>query len=918
MLGRDGLEAVRAVKVYRLEGVTEAEAEGFARDVLAEPLEQRYALNRPLVDDARHRVEVAYRPGVTNPESASLLKAARHVGLDGMVAADSSWEYHFYGRVDDARARAIVGRLLVNDTVEHVVTRPPSTLLLRGDERAAETVALRGLDDDALDELSRTRMLYLSRAEMRALRDFFRRAGRDPVDVELETLAQTWSEHCSHKTFKSPLATDGGERPPLLMRLKDASRRHDANVLSSFEDNSGVIRLTDGWGVCGKVETHNSPSAIEPYGGAATGSGGVFRDIAGTGLGARCIASTDVFCLAPPDLAERDVPPGCLHPRYVLRRVVAGVRDYGNRMGIPTNNGSLHFHPDYRAKPSVIVGAYGIVPDDACRKGAPVPGDVVVVAGGRTGRDGIHGATFSSGEMTGTTSEVAASAVQIGNPVEEKRTFDALLACRDRGLLRALTDCGAGGFSSAIGEMGARTGVAVELERAPLKYSGLAPWEIWVSESQERMVAAVPPEHADDVVRVCAEHNVEATVLGTFTGDGRLVVRHRGRVVCDLPMELLHDGMPRAPLAARWAPPAYDDHDVPEPADATAELCRVLADPNVCSKEPVVRLYDHTVQGTNVVAPYGGPDGRAPNDGAVVTPLYGDDAAVAIAHGLHPALVRLDPYWGAAWAVTEALANFVAAGGDPRHAGLVDNFVWPVPDERLLGALDRCVDALVDAMDAFGVPFVSGKDSLSSTYRDPRGGVVEVPPTLCVSAFGPARVDACVGTAFAEPGSYVVLLGALDASSPGGSVYARMRDCGGALPRVDMDAAATRFASLHDALGRGLVRACHDVSEGGVAVALAEMCVGGGLGARVDARACGDGRADLLLFAEVAGCFVVEVAPDALDDLTAVLGAGPVAVLGRTTPARRLVVECDGELVIDASLERLHDAWARPMTEVFH
>ena len=341
-------------------------------------------------------------------------------------------------------------------------------------------IPIRKMNNTELLDLSRDK-LFLNLEEMKVVQEYFRRIGRDATDCEIEIIAQTWSEHCVHKTFKAKLIVDGKEKKPLFKRLKDATEEvaHPL-VLSAFVDNSGVIEFFDGMAICGKVETHNSPSAIEPYGGAMTSSGGVFRDIVGTGLGAKVLASTDMFCFAPPGTPQDKIPAGCLHPHYLLRRVVAGVRDYGNRMGIPTNNGSLHFHPDFRAKPTVIVGAYGILPAATSRKSWPKAGDLVVTLGGRTGRDGIHGATFSSGEMTDRTMEVNASAVQIGNPIEEKRMFDAILAARDEGLIRTITDCGAG-FASAVGEMGSKTGARIALDRAPLKCPGLAPWEILLS-----------------------------------------------------------------------------------------------------------------------------------------------------------------------------------------------------------------------------------------------------------------------------------------------------------------------------------------------------------------------------------------------------------------------------------------------------
>src|SRR3990167_5250609 len=356
---------------------------------------------------------------------------------------------------------------------------------------------------------------------MKVIQNYFKIIGRDPTDCEIEVLAQTWSEHCVHKTFNAKLIIDGKKKNPLIARIKSTAKNNKKIIVSAFEDNSGVIDFYDGWAMSGKVETHNSPSAIEPYGGAMTGSGGVFRDILGTGLGAKPIVSTDIFCFAPPDLLQKELPPGCLPPDYLLRKVVYGVRDYGNRVGIPTNNGSVHFHKDFRAKPTVAVGSFGIVKKSKSQKGNPKVGDLILTIGGRTGRDGVHGATFSSGEMTSETIDVLGSAVQIGNAIEEKRIIDLVMALSEQNLIRAVTDCGAGGYSSAIGEMAKSLGAEVDLEKVPLKYAGLAPWEIFLSESQERMVIASDPKNLKKVIELAKLYNVEMAAIGKFTGDRR-------------------------------------------------------------------------------------------------------------------------------------------------------------------------------------------------------------------------------------------------------------------------------------------------------------------------------------------------------------------------------------------------------------
>ncbi len=915
-LGINSVEKVRTAKVFRFEGIDEDAAYFLAVRLLAEEIFQSFRVNGAVINDAAFVIEVAYRPGVMNPEAASLMKSASDLGVDGLIAADSSWQYGFYGeKITGADIERIVNNLLVNATVEYVVKEKPETLVIQGNPGRTEIVPIRGMNDQQLIELSRDK-LFLNLEEMKVIQNYFSSLGRDPTDCEIEIIAQTWSEHCGHKTFKARLIVDGKEKKPLLKRLRDATEesKHPL-VLSAFVDNSGVMDFYDGMAICGKVETHNSPSAIEPYGGAMTGSGGVFRDIVGTGLGAKVIASTDMFCFAPPDLPAEEIPPGCLHPHYLLRRAIAGIRDYGNRIGIPTNNGSLHFHRDFRAKPTVIAGSYGILPAAACQKGQPKPGDRVIAMGGRTGRDGIHGATFSSGEMTDRTIDVNASAVQIGHPIEEKRMFDAILTARDEGLIRAITDCGAGGFASAVGEMGAETGARIALDLAPLKYPGLSPWEILLSESQERMVLSVAPEHVERLFEICRDNNVEITVLGEFTSDGHFSATYEGREVMNLDMSFLHGGLPQRVLNAAWKRPSLDAHQIETPADWPGLYKKVMGHLNICSKDPIVRMYDHGVQGTCALPPFTGVHGDGPNDAAIITPILGMPYGMVIAHGLNPVLNLIDPYYGSIWAAAEAVSNAVACGANPAEITLIDNFIWPFPDEEQLGALDMAVDACVDFVRATGMPFISGKDSLSSTYRGKDGTVIRIPPVLCVSAFG--RIpDAAktVSADFKATGSHIVLFGYRDTKEMAGSVYCQIHGAlGSNLPRINPDNLMRVLKTLYRAVGSGKLQACHDISEGGLAVALAEMCFGGDTGAVINIPE--DEDAVNFLFNETAGCFLAEVSAGL--NPAAIFGDIPCRIIGVTSTDKSITVKQSEEELFTLELGELKTAWQQPMKEVF-
>lgn len=912
-IGIPGLERVRTTRVYRLEGITEGVAQELAGTLLAEPLVQQFSVNQPIITDASQLIEVAYNPGVMNPEAASIVKSAKDLGIN-LVAADSSTEYGFYGNVTSEQVEQITERLLVNKTVERIVTEKPDTLVIHGEVGPVNIVPVRDAFPEELMTLSKDK-LFLNLQEMQVIQDYFRELGRDPSDCELEHIAAAWSEHCGHKTFKAKVMVDGIEKQPLFTRISETARKYFGDeVVSAFVDNSGVITFYDGQAICYKVETHNSPSAIEPYGGAMTGSGGVFRDVLGTGQGAKVLVSTDMFCFAPTDLDPSKLPQGTLHPDYLQRRVVAGVRDYGNRMGIPTNNGSVHYHEDFRAKPTVIVGTGGIIEESRAQQGEPQVNDLVIAIGGRTGRDGIHGATFSSGEMTDRTINVNSSAVQIGNAIEEKRMADAIIEARDKDLVRAITDCGAAGFASAVGEMGSEIGVTVDISKAPLKYPGLAPWEIWLSESQERMVLAIDPTKAEEFLAVCKKFNVEATVLGQFDGSHQLTVKYGDKTVANLDYDFLKHGLPQRVMEAHWEKSELNGAEPELPTDWVGTIKKVLAHGNVCSKEPIVRQYDHGVQGTNALPPFGGEKYDGPNDAVIVTPILGKKYGMVVSHGMNPILNRIDPYEGSKWAIAEAMANYVAVGGDPDKSAWINNYIWPFPDRRAMGSLDKSVDAVVDSMNAFQRPVVSGKDSLSSTYRGKDGQVIEIPPVLCMSIFGKIPdVEQTATSDIKKPGSTLVLVGNLSESMGGSTYYDINGLVGNEVPKTDLKILPTIMRTVHQAIKNGGVLACHDVSEGGVITTVAEMCFGGDCGVELN---LGEGRADKLLFNETAGSFVVEVEDE---EAAQQLFAGvPHQVLGKTRQEKVLSVRQQKSTLFDASVDELKQAWQDPLRRIFH
>jgi len=777
---------------------------------------------------------------------------------------------------------------------------------------------------EELLHMSRQRGLSLSVEEMKAIQEHFRKVGRSPSDAELETIAQTWSEHCKHKSFRAAVDhvekdADGQERRRQYNDLlKETIVRATDEIkapwcLSVFKDNAGIVTLTENEALAFKVETHNHPSALEPYGGAGTGLGGVIRDILGAGLGAKPIANTDVFCFAP--LESEGGNKETLPPRRIFHGVVSGVRDYGNRMGIPTVNGAVYFDEDFHYNPLVFCGTLGLIPTDAIEKEVR-PGDRVVMLGGRVGRDGIHGATFSSDSLT---TGIESSVVQIGNPIVQKKLMDVQLKARDLRLYRGITDCGAGGLSSAVGEMGEKSGVDVHLERVPLKYHGLAPWEIWLSESQERMVLAVPPENLQKLLDLCAAEDVEATDIGEFKNDGRLRVMHKGEAIVDMDMAFLHDGIPKRHLKSTWTAPKIDAAYPPEPKDLEKVLLQILGQPTVASKEWIIRQYDHEVQGRTVLKPLVGEEGKGPGDATVMRPSPTSWQGVALSNGLNPHHSRWDAYWMAASALDEAVRNLIAVGARLDRIAILDNFCGGDPtNPEIMGELVRASQACYDMAVAYGTPFISGKDSLNNQFFDPvTGRKKNIPTTLLISALSLVDdIRKVVTMDLKKPGNYLYALG-LTKGELGGSQYGLVRKVkAGVSPRVTPSEHLPIYEGLNRAMNQNLVAACHDCSEGGLGVALAEMALAGGCGLHADLRKAPlsddikeEGRTDAALFSESNGRFVVEVAAKNRKAFEACFPHSALGCIGQVRESRKVQVVGLGGKTLSWSLESIEKYW---------
>lgn len=867
---------------------------------------------------------VLLKPGVMDPVALSIVDAAADIGI--RVETVRSFRRYFGPPPDSATQKLLFSRILANDAIEQVIAGPLHLdHLSLGSRYSFERIEnpLRNLDEKGLEKLSRDGLLALNLEEMKAVQKHFVDLGREPTDVELETIAQTWSEHCSHKTLKGEIEFEGRLIQNLLketifgatqqIRQKMGSKDWCVSV---FEDNAGVVQFDENYHVCFKVETHNHPSAIEPYGGANTGLGGVIRDPLGTGLGAKPIASTDIFCFAPPDTSLDRLPPGILHPKKIINGVVSGVRDYGNRMGIPTINGAVCFDDRYLANPLVYCGTVGIIPVDRSQKSIRA-GDLIVAVGGRTGRDGIHGATFSSIELTAESEHVSGGAVQIGNAIAQKKMLDVILQARDQGLYRAITDCGAGGFSSAVGEMGEKLGAHVDLDRAPLKYSGLSYTEIWISESQERMILAVPPENLQQLQQLFQGENVETAVLGHFEDTGMLRLFYQGNPVANLSMNFLHHGQPRVVRKATRPVPSKASADIHFPAEEnyTSTLHRLLGSLNVCSKEWIIRQYDHEVQGGSVIKPLVGIHEDGPEDASVVTPVLGSHRGIALGVGLNPHYGDHDCYTMALAAVDEAVRNLVAVGADPDRIALLDNFCWGNTDRpETLGSLVLAAQGCRDASLALNMPFISGKDSLKNEYHSGHRHII-IPPTLLISAMGQVPdVRRCVTMDLKKPGNAIYLVGNTH-SEFGGSHYGLIHGINaGNPPRTDLTQAPSIFRGIYHSIQKGLIRSCHDLSEGGLAVAIAEMAFSGGVGAKLVLPSTPGLQDPDWLFSESTTRFIVEVETNKKADFLKAMEGLPVHFLGSTVPQLQLSIQnASGKLLIESELSSLKESWQKPL-----
>jgi phosphoribosylformylglycinamidine synthase len=942
------VESVRTIDVYTFDvDISQQEMTLLGEKLFADPVIQVFS-DKPLAEDFSWLIEVGFKPGVTDNVGGTAKKASEDLLKTTLHGVYFSRQYLIKGNITKEEADRIAGGLLANSMIERWVITSIRDWdkkkgvhlplpVVRGKHKPSVSTLKLDVSDNELKEISRQRLLALNLSEMKAIQKYFNKADVRkerkeislslPTDVEIEVLAQTWSEHCKHKIFNS-LITYTDEKGTKTINslfntfIKRATREINKPwLVSVFTDNAGVIKFNEEHNLVMKVETHNTPSALDPYGGAITGIVGVNRDPLGTGMGARLIFNTDVFCFASP-FYDKELPPRLLHPKRIFEGVRRGVEHGGNKSGIPTVNGCIVFDERYLGKPLVYCGTGGIMPSTINGKPSHIKkihiDDLIVMTGGRIGKDGIHGATFSSIELDEAS---PVSAVQIGDPITQKKMLDFLLEARDKGLYNAITDNGAGGLSSSVGEMAALCGgCIINLEKCPLKYAGLDPWEILLSESQERMTLAVHPDKMDEFLELARTRDVEATVIGTFTGSGKFYVMYGDKTVAYLGMDFLHRGLPTMKLNARWEPLKFEE-PVLGTVNLTTALKTLLSRLNICSKEYVIRQYDHEVQAGSVVKPL---TGDGPSDAAVLRPLLDSMEGVVVANGICPRYGDIDTYHMTACAIDEAVRNHICVGGSFDHLAGLDNFCWcdPVKSEKnpdgeyKLAQLVRANMALYDYTKAYGVPCISGKDSMKNDYII-GSRKISIPPTVLFSTIGKIEdVRKAVTMDVKMPDDRVYVLGITKDELGASEYFASLGYIGNDVPKVDAASAKKLYIALEKAIKEGIVASCHDCSDGGLGVALAESAFSGELGMTIELTKVpveNIKRADTILFSESQSRFVITVAPDKVGRFEEIMKGNVFADIGVVTQQQNFTVMDGEKVILSAGIDELKKAWQKTL-----
>lgn len=960
-----GFSIVGILDVYTVDATVSSEDKVKIAAMLVNPVTQLIVapadLSEVSVNDFTWAVEIGYLPGVTD----NVGNTAKEL-ISDVIQFSFSPDEHVYtsqvifirgdGNRENISALAfgwynpLIQRMSVKSFDEYIRDGGMGIQIPKVHLNSRATVIHVDLHvpDDELAEIgkegianrdgSRRGPLALDLRYLRAIRDYFDSIGRNPTDIELESIAQTWSEHCKHTIFADPIddVKDGLFKHYIKRATEEIRRKKGKEdfCASVFTDNSGAIEFDNEYLITDKVETHNSPSALDPFGGAITGIVGVNRDALGFGLGAKPVLNRYGFCFSTPDdesqlFRDKALTQPLLSSKRIIQGVIDGVNSGGNCSGIPTTQGFLYFDERYRGKPLVFVGTVGLIPKKNTHgilyEKKAMPGDYIVMAGGRVGLDGIHGATFSSEALT---TGSPAAAVQIGDPITQKKLSDVLIReARDLNLYRSITDNGAGGLSCSVAEMAKECGgCLVELDQVPLKYSGLEPWQIWISESQERMTLAVPPEHWEALQSLCQRRGVEVSVIGTFTDSGRCLVNYRANTIMDISMNFLHYGLPVRSMHSTYTPTETAVNPPTEPSDYTEDFLQLMSRLNVTSIEQITSQYDHEVQGTSVLKPLQG-KGRVNGDATVIRPVHTSDKGVIVSQSLYPAYTEKNAYKMAAATIDTAIRNAVTAGADINSLALLDNFCWcSATEPERLGQLKQAVKACYDYALAYGTPFISGKDSMFNDFKGytATGEAIKisVPPTLLVSTIGTiADIHTIVSLDAKNAGDSVYLLGDTQ-DEMGGSEYYRLKmDDSGIVPSVNTDKNRKLYETYHQAIKAGVLSSAQSVHLGGLAVALAKSALGGRVGMEINLTTMLKevSRNDVALFSESQGRILVTVAPAKIPAFESLFSKLGYKKIGTVTAKRNLrVTGINGNVIIDTAIENVELRYRSHFGIVYH
>ncbi len=875
-------------------------------DAIHNPLIEIPSLKPTVINDFDHALEIGYLPGVTDNVATTTSELIcdlfkTEFAKDDQVA--SSTLYFLRGSLNHEELKKVKAALHNNliqrchylEASEYALKGMPVMMPrvdLKNSEVKVTSVNLEVSDEELMvlgkqgirnEDGTFRGPLALTLNELHVIRDYFRKEGRQPTDIELECIAQTWSEHCKHKIFASPIdEVAGGLYKSYIKKATETVRQNkgaDDFCVSVFKDNSGAIKFNENYYITDKAETHNSPSALDPFGGAITGVVGVNRDTLGFGKGAKPIANRYGFCFGMPNddepiYRDKDLTDQALKPKTIIDGVVHGIEAGGNQSGVPGPQGFIYFHDRYKGKPLVFAGTIGLIPKEvggmpSYEKGAQA-GDLVVVIGGRVGQDGIHGATFSSESLD---EGSPSTAVQIGDAITQKRFMDAILTeARKENLYNSITDNGAGGISCSVPEMARECGgCRVDLEKVPLKYANLEPWKIWISESQERMTLAVEPSKWPRLQEIFKKHGTEATVIGEFTNDGHCKISYNNEPIFNLSMEFLHEGVPLPALSTKKVEFTGAEPQIaaPNAEQVKTDLLNILAQPNIASYAYVSTLFDHEVQGNSIVKPLQG-KGLVNNTATIIKPDYKTWHGAVLSQALNPFYSEIDSYHMAASAIDSAIRNAVAVGANPDHLALMDNFCWCSSDEpERLYQLKKAAEACYDYAVAYGAPYISGKDSMFNDFKgfNAKGESVKisVPPTLLISGLGvipDVRKALTLDTKVA--GDLVYVLGKT-ANELGGSEYYNLKgELGANVPKVNSAAAYKRYKTFYEAVKQEIFASATSVGLGGLAVGLQKSAIAGQLGLEIDLNKLlvyGNLNTTQLLFSETQSRIIVTIDP---------------------------------------------------------